>query len=196
MALDSRLRGNDKSEGLPKGSHHKEDGPGRAPPRPLEMNGHKKFPISVLLDNVRSAYNVGSFFRTCDGAGISKLYLTGYTPRPPRRDITKTALGADASVPFEYVSDPLEIVNRLKNEDITIIAVETGEESVEFSSFAYPYPCCLVFGNEVEGIRPEILSLCDARVRIPMHGIKGSLNVVVSAGIIIYDAITKAGRKA
>lgn len=155
------------------------------------MNGVEKFPISVLLDNVRSAYNVGSFFRTCDGAGVSKLYLTGYTPHPPRRDITKTALGADASVPFEYVSDPVGIVRGLKAEGMAIVAVETGEESVEFSDFAYSYPCCLVFGNEVEGIRPEVLALCDARVRIPMHGMKGSLNVVVSAGVIVYDAATK-----
>ena len=149
------------------------------------------FPISVLLDNIRSAYNVGSFFRTCDGAGVSKLYLTGYTPHPPRRDITKTALGADTSVPFEYASDPVEKVQKLKVEGMIIVAVETGPESVEFSTFAYPYPCCLIFGNEVEGIRPEILELCDARVRIPMHGMKGSLNVVVSAGVIIYDAVTK-----
>lgn len=149
------------------------------------------FPISVLLDNVRSSYNVGSFFRTCDGAGISKLYLTGYTPHPPRRDITKTALGAEASVPFEHAPDPMPVIDRLKAQGVAIVAVETGVQSVPFADFSYPFPCCLVFGNEVEGIRDELLAQCDARVAIPMRGIKGSLNVVVSAGIVLYDAAEK-----
>jgi len=151
----------------------------------------KKFPIYVYLDRIRSLYNVGSFFRTCDATNIAKLYLSSYTPVPPRKEITKTALGAEHTVPFESVTDGIQTLQDLKKAGVMLVAVETGENTIPYTDFQPTYPVCLIFGNEVTGIAEDIVRICDAIISIPMYGTKGSLNVVVSGGIILYDIVQK-----
>lgn len=133
-------------------------------------------------------YNVGSFFRTCDGAGISKLILTGYTATPPRKEISKTALHADEHLPWEHFADPMDAVRTLKNDGFTIIAVEKNEMSKDFRevTLASHEKVCFIFGNEVDGVGDEILEQSDFVVHLPMLGIKESLNVAVSGGAILY----------
>ncbi len=145
-----------------------------------------KLPIVALCEDIRSLYNVGSIFRTSDGAGIEKLYLCGYTGRPPRNEIEKTALGSVESVPWEYVPNQFEAVRGLRRRGYRIIALERTEGSVPYNEAEYSFPACLVLGNEVRGITPEMLSLCDMTMEIPMRGTKGSLNVSVAYGIAAY----------
>lgn len=142
--------------------------------------------VSVLAHNIRSLHNVGAIFRTCDGAGVSKLYLTGYSGVPPRKEISKTALGAEESVPWEYHPDPLELMKELKNRGVQLLALEINEASQSIFEFEPTYPCCLIIGNEVDGVEPELLELCDAILHIPMRGMKDSLNVSVAFGIGAY----------
>lgn len=150
----------------------------------------KRFPISVLLDNVRSLYNVGTFFRTCDSAGVSELLLTGYTPHPPRIEIEKTALGAVDSVKWQYFKEPTDAIKYEKDLGHKIIAVELTNAGRRYDSLLVEeFPLCLVFGNELSGVSDAVLSLCDSAIEIPMFGVKHSLNVGVSAGIAIYEAV-------
>jgi tRNA G18 (ribose-2'-O)-methylase SpoU len=145
----------------------------------------------VLLDNIRSLYNVGAFFRTADGAGVSKLYLGGITGRPPHRGITKTALGAESSVAWEHTSDPPELIRRLRREGCQIAAVETSVKSVDLFDWRPTFPVCLIFGNEIDGILPEVSALADTHVRIPMLGVKHSLNAATAGGIVLYELLRK-----
>jgi tRNA G18 (ribose-2'-O)-methylase SpoU len=151
----------------------------------------KKFPIYVYLDRIRSLYNVGSFFRTCDATHVMKLFLSSYTPVPPRKEITKTALGAEHTVPFESVTDGIRTLQDLQKTGVMLVAVEIGKNTIPYTDFHPTYPVCLIFGNEVTGIAEDILRICDAIISIPMYGTKGSLNVVVSGGIILYDVVQK-----
>lgn len=146
----------------------------------------------VLLDRIRSMYNVGSFFRTCDGAGVAKLYLTGYTAFPPRSQITKTALGAEETVPWEYDEDVMKVIEKLKNDGVIIVSVEKNERSVDFSTvhFKEDDTVCFIFGNEVEGVSEEIQEVSDFIIHLPMRGEKASLNVAVSGGAILYHDFT------
>jgi tRNA G18 (ribose-2'-O)-methylase SpoU len=148
-------------------------------------------PVSILLDNVRSAYNVGAFFRTADAAGLERLYLCGITGRPPNRAIAKTALGAEATVPWEYAGEPVPVLRALRNSGHEIAAIETSLHAVDLFDWVPMFPVCLIFGHEVEGIRPEISALCDTHVRIPMLGRKHSLNVATAGGIAIYELLRK-----
>jgi 23S rRNA (guanosine2251-2'-O)-methyltransferase len=150
-----------------------------------------RLPVSVLLDNVRSMYNVGSFFRTADAAGLDKLYLSGITAYPPKRGITKTALGAEQSVAWEYAWDPLPLADTLRAAGCEIAAVETSLHSVDLFDWTPRFPVCLIFGHEVEGIRPELLARADAHIRIPMLGRKHSLNVATAGGVVIYELLRK-----
>ncbi|MCS7229942.1 MAG: RNA methyltransferase [Candidatus Kryptonium sp.] len=155
-----------------------------------ELKTIERHPIYVLLDNIRSVYNVGSIFRTSDAALIKKLYLTGYTPHPPRKDIEKTALGAIESVPWEYHKNPTDVIRTLKQENVKIVALEITEESIPYWDIKADYfPLCLVIGNEITGISEEVLSMCDLAIEIPQFGIKHSLNVAVAYGIAIYELI-------
>jgi tRNA G18 (ribose-2'-O)-methylase SpoU len=146
----------------------------------------------VILDSVRSVHNVGSIFRTCDAAGVSKLVLCGITPTPldrfgrTRNDLAKVALGAETSVSWEYVSDIRTAIEQLKKEGIQIVAVEQSSQSVDYKILDIKNETAFVFGNEVEGISNEILTLCDSIVEIPMRGEKESLNVGVTVGIILF----------
>jgi tRNA G18 (ribose-2'-O)-methylase SpoU len=148
-------------------------------------------PVTVVLDNVRSMYNVGAFFRTADAAGIEKLLLGGITARPPKRAIAKTALGAEETVPWEHGWDVLPGVRSLSERGYEIAAVETSVHAVDLFDWVPRFPVCVVFGHEVEGIRPELAALCDTHVRIPMLGTKHSLNVATAGGVVLYELLRK-----
>jgi tRNA G18 (ribose-2'-O)-methylase SpoU len=149
-----------------------------------------RLPITVLLDNIRSLYNVGSIFRTSDGGRIARLILTGYTPHPPRKEIEKTALGATESVPWEYVQDPLVAIAGLKREGIAICALEHTSASVPYHTLKQEsFPLCLVVGNEISGVSPAILEAADLAVDIPMYGMKQSLNAAVAYGIALFEFV-------
>lgn len=148
----------------------------------------KKLPVYVILDNIRSNYNVGSIFRTSDGVMIEKLYLCGYTPHPPKKEILKTALGATESVKWEYVKEAKDVIHSLKNEGIKIAALELTEFSKTYSELDHSvFPMCLIVGNEISGVKQELLDLCDFSIEIPQYGIKQSLNVAVAYGVAIFD---------
>jgi 23S rRNA (guanosine2251-2'-O)-methyltransferase len=148
-------------------------------------------PAAVLLDNVRSMYNVGAFFRTGDACGMEKLYLCGITGHPPKRAIAKTALGAETSVPWEHAWEAAPVLEGLRERGYEIAAVETTVHAVDLFDWQPRFPVCVVFGHEVEGIRPEISGLCDTHVRIPMLGVKHSLNVATAGGVVLYELLRK-----
>lgn len=147
--------------------------------------------IRLIAHNIRSLWNVGSLFRTCDGMGVEKLYLTGYTGRPPRKEITKTALGAEEFVEWEHVDEPMRVVEDLKKEGWNIVSLEQTEKSVALSEFEPEFPLCLIIGNEIAGVRDDLLEASDAVVEIPMFGKKESLNVAVAAGVALYGIRAK-----
>ena len=153
----------------------------------------RPLPVAVLLDNVRSLYNVGSFFRTADAARVEKLYLCGITGRPPKRGIAKTALGAEETVAWEHSWEPVPLVDDLRQDGYEIAAIETTVHAVDLFEWMPRFPVCVIFGHEVEGIRPEISARCDTHVRIPMLGAKHSLNVATAGGVVIYELLRKYG---
>jgi 23S rRNA (guanosine2251-2'-O)-methyltransferase len=148
-------------------------------------------PVSILLDNVRSLYNVGAFFRTSDAAAIEKLYLCGITGRPPKHAITKTALGADETVPWEFAPEPGPLLDEIRARGCEIAAIETSVHAVDLFDWAPRFPVCVVFGHEVDGIRPDVSARCDTHVRIPMLGAKHSLNVATAGGVVMYELLRK-----
>jgi tRNA G18 (ribose-2'-O)-methylase SpoU len=154
-------------------------------------DGIGTLPVAVLLDNVRSMYNVGAFFRTADAAALEKLYLCGITGYPPKNAISKTALGADETVPWEHAWEPVPVVETLRARGYEMAAIETSVHAVDLFDWQPRWPVCLVFGHEVEGVRPEISRLCDTHVRIPMLGVKHSLNVATAGGVVIYELLRK-----
>ena len=151
-------------------------------------------PVRILLDNVRSLYNVGSFFRTCDAVGVERIYLTGITGRPPEKAISKTALGADVRIPWEHAWNAVDVLARLRMKGFRIAALETREDAIPIFEWQPNGPVCLIFGNETEGVRPPLLDLCDEYVRIPMLGAKRSLNVATAGGVALYEALRKLSR--
>ena len=145
--------------------------------------------VSVLLHNIRSMHNVGSIFRTSDGAAVSKIYLTGYTPCPPRKEIHKTALGAEDEIEWEYHPDPLALIKVLKESGVTIIALEKNQSSKDVQNYKSTSEVCMILGNEIEGVEQALLDLSDEVLHIPMRGKKESLNVSVAFGIAIYQLV-------
>lgn len=159
---------------------------------PEEALVSDKFPISLMLHNIRSLYNVGSLFRTSDSANVNELILCGFTPHPPRKEIEKTALGAVDSVKWKYFEDIKDAIKEQKAKGVKVIALELTDKKRDYTSLEKnDYPLCLVLGNELVGIDDDILELCDDAVEIPMFGVKHSLNVSVSAGIAVYEAVRK-----
>ncbi len=156
-------------------------------PDPALTNQQGRLPSFALLDNIRSVWNVGSIFRTADAVGLGGLFLTGMTATPPRKDIEKTALGATLTVPWDYWQDSAVAARRIKEQGLTLIALEQTSRAVDWDLFQFPFPHCFVVGHEVSGVRPEILELADHVVEIPMAGAKQSLNVAVSFGILAYQ---------
>jgi 23S rRNA (guanosine2251-2'-O)-methyltransferase len=145
--------------------------------------------VEAFLDNIRSTYNVGAMFRAADGAGLRKVHLAGITPFPDHPRVAKTALGAEKSVPWQHHSDGAEAINNLKSSGMKLWALEGGElaESIfSLPPLVSPQPILLVVGNEITGIDPAVLGLCEKRISIPMLGFKKSLNVAIAFGIAIY----------
>ncbi len=162
---------------------------------PEQFKSQDKFPIIMVLDNIRSMNNVGSVFRTCDAMNVEKLYLCGITACPPQKEIAKTALGATESVDWEYAEDAAALARRLKEEGYTIAIVEQTDTSemlqnIDFKQYG---KLCLVVGNEVFGISDELLPICDLAVEIPQFGTKHSLNVTIAAGIVLWEATRQIG---
>jgi tRNA G18 (ribose-2'-O)-methylase SpoU len=151
-----------------------------------------RLPFVVLLDNVRSLWNVGSIFRTADACGVECLWLTGITGCPPRPEISKTALGAEAWVAWEYEADASRALEGLVARGYHAVALEEGGEDVD--RIGWPDPLCLVVGNEVAGVSPRVLGACSLRASIPMRGVKSSLNVAVAFGIAAHRAARSLAR--
>jgi len=154
--------------------------------RQKEKLNKPRLPFVVVLNNIRSLYNVGSIFRTSDGAGVQKIWICGITGHPPNNQIAKTALGAQDYVPWEYREDILTVLKELKAQNYRIVLLEQTQESCSYEIFDPKSPVCLVVGNEVEGISENVLPFCDTSIEIPMAGSKNSLNVAVAFGIIAY----------
>jgi 23S rRNA (guanosine2251-2'-O)-methyltransferase len=150
-----------------------------------------RLPVTILLDNIRSMYNVGAFFRTADGAGIERLLLSGITARPPKNAIAKTALGAETRVTWSSVADPAEAIRSLRASDYEIAGIETSVRAVDIFDWQPRFPVCVLFGHEVEGLAPALLSACDSHVRLPMLGLKHSLNVASAGAIVMYELLRK-----
>lgn len=150
-----------------------------------------RLPATVLLDNVRSMYNVGAFFRAADGVGLQKLWLCGITAHPPKRAIAKTALGAEEAVAWEHDWDGVGVAEGLRRGGFEIAAIETSLDAVDLFEWQPRFPVCVAFGHEVDGMRPELLKMADTHVRIPMLGQKKSLNVATAGGIVLYELLRK-----
>jgi 23S rRNA (guanosine2251-2'-O)-methyltransferase len=150
-----------------------------------------RLPATVLLDNVRSMYNVGAFFRAADGVGLEKLCLCGITAHPPKKAISKTALGAEETVRWEHDWDAIRVAEGLRQSGFQIAAIETGPDAVDLFEWQPRFPVCVAFGHEVDGLRPELLQMADAHVRIPMRGQKKSLNVATAGGVVLYELLRK-----
>ncbi len=148
----------------------------------------KKLPVYVLLNSIRSSYNVGSIFRTSDGVMIEKLFLCGYTPTPNKKEVLKTALGSQDSVKWEYIKDPKEVIIKLKKSGIKICALEMTNKSFPYYEIKKTdFPLCMIVGNEITGVSQDLIDLCDFSIEIPQFGIKQSLNVAVAYGIAVFD---------
>jgi tRNA G18 (ribose-2'-O)-methylase SpoU len=150
-----------------------------------------RLPAAVLLDNVRSMYNVGAFFRVADGVGLEKVCLCGITAQPPKKAISKTALGAEQVVAWEHDWDAIQMAERMRRRGFEIAAIETSLRALDLFDWQPRFPVCVAFGHEVEGLRPELLEIADAHVRIPMLGKKTSLNVATAAGVVLYELLRK-----
>jgi tRNA G18 (ribose-2'-O)-methylase SpoU len=159
---------------------------------PEQLLSSDKHPIIVILDDVRSMHNVGSVFRTCDAFAVEELYLCGYTPCPPHRDIHKTALGATETVKWRSFATTAEAAEYARSLGYSILAVEQVHNSTPLNTFDWKeQKTALVFGNEVTGVNNEILSLADGCLEIPQWGSKHSLNIAVSAGVVLWELVRK-----
>lgn len=154
-----------------------------------EFKAVSKIPVVVVLDNIRSHHNVGSIFRTADAFGFEAIYLCGYTPVPPHREIHKTALGATDSVNWKHIQYTADAVAQLKQNGYEVVSIEQTEKTVSLDKFAPQKnkKYALVFGNEVGGVEQEVIDLCDAVIEIPQVGTKHSLNISVCAGMVMWE---------
>lgn len=153
----------------------------------------EKTPLIIVLDDIRSLHNIGSVFRTADAFLIEKIYLCGITATPPNKEIHKTALGATETVSWEYAKDVLEVIDSLQKENVTVMAIEQVENSISLQEFIPEnnQKYALVFGNEVKGVSQEAIKKCQGTIEIPQLGTKHSLNISVSAGIVVWDLFQK-----
>jgi tRNA G18 (ribose-2'-O)-methylase SpoU len=149
-----------------------------------------RHPVTLVLHNIRSMWNVGAMFRTADAAGIEEIVITGYTATPPRKEIDKTALGAQETVPWRHFAEPVEAIAMLKSEGRKVFGLEIAENSRVYTSLsAADFPLALIVGNEVEGIADALLAHCDGVIEIPQYGVKHSLNVAVAAGVALFECV-------
>ena len=151
-----------------------------------------KTEVRVLIHDIRSTHNVGSIFRTSDAVGVNKIYLSGFSPTPidkfnrGRKDIAKVSLGAEKTIPWEYVEEPYKLIKKLKKDGFEIVGLEQTEESIDYKKFKTNKPLFFIVGSEVLGMDKKMIALCDKIVEIPMKGEKESLNVSVAFGVAIY----------
>jgi tRNA G18 (ribose-2'-O)-methylase SpoU len=145
-------------------------------------------PVTIILEDIRSALNVGAIFRTCDAVLAEKIYLLGITPYPPHNKIPKTALGATETVPWLYSKDRISMIDNIAKE-MPLIAIELTEKATDLYNYTFPSRVGIVLGNEISGISKETIDRCQAVVKIPMYGQKESLNVATSCGIVLYEII-------
>lgn len=148
-------------------------------------------PVHVVVDNIRSALNVGSIFRTADAGAVAHLHLCGMSAHPPHKKLEKTALGAFAYVPWTYYERTKDCFAALKELGIPVVAIEVAEGARDLHDFPWPRPVAVVIGNEVNGIHPRNIARCDEVVQIPMHGYKNSINVANAFGIVLFDILGK-----
>ena len=162
-----------------------------------EFKTQQKLPVVVVLDNVRSMHNIGSIFRTSDGFAVEAVCLCGISAQPPHREIEKTALGATQSVDWSYYANVADAITQLKYDGYRIIAIEQAENSTMLNEFspANNEKYALVFGNEVNGVSDEVMGMADGCIEIPQFGTKHSFNIVVSAGIVLWDFFAKLSLK-
>lgn len=166
----------------------------------LDVSGFKeaeKTPLIIILDNIRSLNNIGSVFRTSDAFLIEKIYLCGITAQPPHNDIRKTALGSTETVTWEYAENTLSVIKKLKDSGVNILSVEQAENAVMLNEF-YPKKdtkYAIVFGNEVKGVQQDVVDQSDQVIEIPQFGTKHSLNISVSAGVVIWDIFSKLNNR-
>lgn len=162
-----------------------------------EYKESDKTPLIVILDNIRSLNNIGSVFRTSDAFLVEKIYLCGITATPPHKDIHKTALGATDSVDWEYVENTIDVVEKLKSENVDVISIEQAENAImldDFKTQGGNKKYAIVFGNEVKGVQQEIVDASNSVIEIPQHGTKHSLNISVSAGVVIWEMFKQMGK--
>ncbi|HUW59887.1 MAG TPA: RNA methyltransferase [Candidatus Bathyarchaeia archaeon] len=153
----------------------------------------KRNPLHAVIDNFRSAYNVGSVFRTADAGAIERIHLCGMSAHPPHRKIEKTSLGAFEYVPWTYYERTADALEWLRAQNIPVVAIEVVEGAIAYTRFDWPKPVAIVFGNEVTGINEKTLARCDATVCIPMCGFKNSINVATAYGIVQYEILRHWG---
>ena len=151
----------------------------------------ERLPVTVLLDNVRSLYNVGAFFRTANAVRAAHIVLAGITPTPADPRIAKTALGAELSVPWTKPADAAAAIDDLRSHGYEIAAIETSLRAVDIFDWQPRFPLCVVFGHEVDGLAPALLERCDVHVRIPTLGTKRSINVATAGGVVLYELLRK-----
>jgi len=156
-----------------------------------KINSGSKNEIYLILDNIRSMYNVGAIFRSAEGARVKKIYLCGITATPPREKIFKTSMGAVDFVDWEYCDSSRSVVRRLKKKEIQIVALEQTDTSVHYKKAKYKRPVAIVVGHELKGVSNDVLKLCDLCVEIPMYGRANSLNVATAAGILLFEILEK-----
>lgn len=165
--------------------------PFQVTPPARAYEGVKPLPVCVVLENVRSLYNVGAFFRTADAVALERLYLAGITGYPPQNMITKTALGAEESVPWQRATDAVTTIGELRTAHYEIAAIETSLHAVDLFDWQPGFPVCVLFGHETDGLTPAARDLCDTHVRIPMLGRKHSLNVASAGAVVLYELLRK-----
>lgn len=156
-----------------------------------EIRTLPRTPIVTVLDNIRSLYNVGAMFRTSDGAMIEKMYLCGMTGIPPRREISKTSLGACETVPWEYRSSAADIVSELKEKGYQIVALELTDPPVHYAEAPFSFPSALVVGHEINGVSEDVIKQADFSISLPMLGMANSLNVATAYGIATYQMLNR-----
>lgn len=159
-----------------------------------EFKASQKIPLVIILEDIRSALNVGSVFRSADAFPVEKIILTGITAQPPHKDILKTALGATDSVEWEFVEKLNDVISGLKSKGYSVYAIEQTDNSTMLTHFYPINKAAVIFGNEVGGVKTETILSCDGCIELPQYGTKHSLNIAVCAGIVIYDLFHKMKR--
>ena len=159
----------------------------------VDFKNVKKTPLIIVLDNIRSLNNIGSVFRTSDAFLIEKIYLCGITATPPHKDIHKTALGSTETVDWEYAENTIDLIEKLKAENVKVISIEQAENATMLNNFMPKEQTtyALVFGNEVKGVAQNVVSASDVVIEIPQYGTKHSLNISVSCGVVVWDLFSK-----